>query len=127
VRFEIDIVPLDNKPRLIQECGVVTSRLLDDGSDRVVILWDERPAWPKLSDPLCWHHDRETIQANLRQAQVAEDLAHLVCIEREFESWLLYDDPMLSAVLSTAEHPLRIPAQRHPHRMPNPKGTMTSP
>ena len=61
-----------------------------------------------------------------RQAQVAENLAHLVCIEREFESWLLHDHPMLSAVLSTTEHPRGFLPQRNPHRMPNPKGTMTS-
>src|SRR5438046_1506933 len=42
-----DIVPMDNKQILLQECGTVARRLLDDGCDRVVILWDERPAWPK--------------------------------------------------------------------------------
>jgi hypothetical protein len=35
VGFEIDIVPMDNKARLIQECGTVTARLLDDGCHHV--------------------------------------------------------------------------------------------
>jgi len=91
VEFEIDIVPMDNKARLIQECGTVTARLLDDGCHRVVILWDERPAWPRIGERLCWHNDRQSILASLRQAQVANRPVHLVCIEREFESWLLFD------------------------------------
>lgn len=83
--FEIDIVPMDNKARLIHECGTVVSGLLADGCDRVVILWDERPAWPQMGDPLCWHNDRTAIIRNLRQAGVDVHIAHLVCIEREFE------------------------------------------
>lgn len=126
VALEIDVVPMDDKARLIQECGTVVSTLLANGCDRVVILWDERPAWPTLGDRLCWHRDRESIQESLRQAGVADGLAHLVCIEREFESWLLHDDAMLAAVLSTPSHPVRVPAQRNPHRMLNPKGTMTT-
>ena len=126
VEFEIDIVPMDNKARLIQECGTVTARLLDDGCHRVVILWDERPAWPRIGEPLCWHNDRQSILASLRQAQVANRPVHLVCIEREFESWLLFDHQMLSNVLSTEAHPVRVGSQRNPHRMQNPKGTMTS-
>jgi hypothetical protein len=112
--------------RLIQECGTVTARLLDDGCHRIVILWDERPAWPRIGEPLCWHNDRQNILANLRQAQVTNRPVHLVCIEREFESWLLFDHQMLSDVLSTKAHPIRVSSQRNPDRMPNPKGTMTS-
>jgi hypothetical protein len=126
VEFEFDILPMDNKARLIQECGTAASLLLGNGCDRVVILWDERPAWPKASEKLCWHNDRQDIQSNLRRAQVDHAVIHLVCIEREFESWLLYDERMLSCVLSTAAHPVRVGRQRTPHRMTNPKGTMTS-
>ncbi len=85
VDFEIDIVPMDNKARLIQDCGTVAARLLDDGCRRVVILWDERPAWPKIGEPLCWHNDRQSILANLHRAEVANRPVYLVCIEREFE------------------------------------------
>lgn len=123
--FELEVIPMDNKARLIHECGSVVSTLVAEGCDRVVVLWDERPAWPTLGDRLCWHRDRESIQESLRQAGVTHGLAGLVCIEREFESWLLHDDAMLSAVLSTPAHPVRVPTQRNPHRMSNPKGTMT--
>lgn len=126
VQFEFDIVPMDNKARLIHECGAAASTLLATGCDRVVILWDERPAWPKTGEPLCWHNDRQDILANLANAPLDIGAVHLVCIEREFESWLLFDERMLSCVLSTDAHPVRISRQRNPHRMQNPKGTMTS-
>lgn len=126
VEFEFEIVPMDNKPRLIQECGTATARLFDTGCDRVVILWDERPAWPKAGERLCWHNDRQDILTSLRESRVGNRSVHLVCIEREFESWLLFDERMLSSVLSTAAHRVRIGRQRNPHRISNPKGTMTS-
>jgi hypothetical protein len=124
VRFEDDIVPMDNKRNLIQACGRATAALFNSGCRRVVILWDERPAWPRAGERLCWHNDRQDILANLRQARVADRPVHLVCIEREFESWLLFDDRMLSSVLSTTAHPIRVGRQRSPHTAPNPKGTM---
>jgi hypothetical protein len=122
--FEVDIVPMDNKERLILECGAAAARLLDEGCDHVVILWDERPAWPKVGARLCWHRDRDDVLASLRKAGVAGPSVQLVCVEREFESWLLHDERMLSCVLSTAEHPIRVRPQQNPHRMPNPKGAM---
>jgi hypothetical protein len=125
-KLELDIVPMDNKARLIRECGNAAAGLFETGAERVVILWDERPAWPKKGERLCWHNDRQEILANLHQAQLGARPVHLVCIEREFESWLLFDHVMLSCVLSTETHPVKIPKQRNPHRMPNPKGKMTT-
>ncbi|MGO8744473.1 MAG: hypothetical protein ACLQNE_00655 [Thermoguttaceae bacterium] len=126
VAFEIDIVPMDDKKNLIRNCGAATARLFDDGCDRVVILWDQRPAWPKKGEALCWHNDKQDILASLRQSHVTDLPVHLVCIEREFESWLLFDERMLSRVLSSDAHPVRIGQQRNPDRMPNPKAAMTS-
>jgi hypothetical protein len=125
-QLQPDIVPMDNKQRLLEECGTATRLLFNDGCERVVILWDERPPWPKMNEPLCWHHERERILRELQQAGVAHRPVFLVCIEREFESWLLFDERLLSKVLSTAAHPVRIPNQRRPDQMPNPKGTMTT-
>lgn len=126
VEFEIEIVPMDNKARLILECGTAAARLLEAGCDRVVVLWDERPAWPKSSERLCWHNDREDALNSLRQANLGGRPVFLVCIEREFESWLLFDERMLSRVLSTDAHPVRVSRQRNPDRMANPKGVMTT-
>ena len=124
--FEDDIVPMDNKRNLIQACGPTAAGLLNSGCERVVILWDERPAWPKKGDPLCWHNDRQAILQNLLRAEVADRPVHLVCIEREFESWLLFDHQMLSAVLSRKTHPVLVRPQKKPHRMANPKSTMNN-
>jgi hypothetical protein len=124
---QIDIVPMDNKENLIQQCGTAIAALLANGCDRVVILWDERPAWPDRSQPLCWHNDRQDILANLQQARVDDDSVFLVCIEREFESWLLFDEPMLRGVLCTKEHPrLLASPPRSPDRARNPKGAMAT-
>jgi hypothetical protein len=126
IQFHPEIVPMDNKQRLLEECGTVACLLFDNGCERVVILWDERPPWPKMQEPLCWHHERTKILRELQQAGIAHKSVFLVCIEREFKSWLLFDERSLSKVLSTDAHPIRIPTQRYPDRMPNPKGAMTT-
>ncbi len=125
IDFQFDIVPMDNKARLITDCGTAAARLFDDGCDRVVVLWDERPAWPNTGERLCWHNDRRDALRSIQQAGVGHRSVHLVCIEREFESWLLFDHGMLSKVLSTDAHPVRIRRQRDPDRMQNPKSVMT--
>ncbi len=122
----IDIVPMDNKKRLIEESGAAAKALLSSGCERVVILWDERPAWPKTSDKLCWHNDRVDVLASLAAHNVTAANVGLVCIEREFESWLLFDHPMLSRLLSRPTHKIDFPKQNRPDRSANPKGTMTS-
>jgi hypothetical protein len=83
VEIEPVIVPMDNETRLLEECGTVTRNLLlDDGCDRVVILWDERPAWPDMREPFCWHNDREKILAELTQAGIDNQFVHLVYSQR---------------------------------------------
>lgn len=118
------IVPMDNKRRLIEECGTATANLLRDGCQRVVILWDERPAWPKTGERLCWHNDRQHILAELEKANVADRPVYLVCIEREFESWLLFDHGMLSEVLSRDTHKVKLKKQRRPDQEKDPKAKM---
>ena len=123
---ELDIVPMDNKRRLIEECGGTVNALFLSGCDRVVILWDERPAWPKTGEKLCWHNDRVDVLASLAAHHVKPEKVGLVCIEREFESWLLFDHPMLSNLLSRPTHKVDFPRQSRPDRSTDPKGTMTS-
>jgi hypothetical protein len=124
--IELVIAPMDNKQILLAECGQVAANLLADDCEHVVILWNERPAWPKIGEPLCWFNERKKILDELKIANVSDDDAHLVCIEREFESWLLYDHKMLECVLSTPAHRVTIPKQKNPHRHPNPKSAMTT-
>jgi len=44
-QLEIISVTLDNKPKLINNCGRSAAQLLKAGCDRVVIIWDLYPAW----------------------------------------------------------------------------------
>jgi hypothetical protein len=123
-KLTLDIVPMDDKRNLIEECATASKNLLDDDCDHVVILWDERPAWPEMHEKLCWHEEREKILEELRGAQLEKEPISLVCIEREFESWLLFDHRMIECTLSRPTHPVRVPKQKHPDRMKNPKGAM---
>jgi hypothetical protein len=122
--IEPDIIPMGNKLRLLEDGAVTTQVLFNRGCERVVIVWDERPPWPDMKEPLCWHHERVRILEGLRRANLANRPVFLVCIEREFESWLLHDHQLLSALLSRKTRSVRIPRQKHPDRMPNPKGQM---
>jgi hypothetical protein len=126
VVIEPEIFPMGNKLRLIEDCAATTQTLFNQGYERVVILWDERPPWPDMKEPLCWSKERSRILDDLRQANLASRPVFLVCIEREFESWLLHDHQLLSALLSRKTRAVRIPRQKHPDRMPNPKGQMMS-
>jgi hypothetical protein len=124
IELEEQIVPMDNRSRLLAECVMEAGNLLAGGCERIVILWDERPSWPSVDEALCWSRERGAILSALRGQGLAGQPVYLVCIEREFESWLLFDERLLSAVLSTPEHPRRVKAPRNPHRIPNPKGAM---
>jgi hypothetical protein len=126
IEIEAQIVPMNNKRDLLEGCGAVTRSLFHDGYERVIILWDERPAWPEKNERLCWHHERVKILEELERANLSRRSVHLVCIEREFESWLLHDHRLLSYLLSTATRPVQVLRQKNPHRMPNPKGRMTT-
>lgn len=126
IMIEPEIVPMGNKLRLIEDCGPAARLLFDRGCDRLVILWDERLPWPREGEPLCWHHERLQILEGLQHANVANRPVSLVCIEREFESWLLHDHRLLSDLLSRPTRPVRIKRQKNPDRMDNPKGRMMS-
>lgn len=54
--IEHTIVPMTNKLALLEGCGLATRNLFDRGCERVVILWDERPAWPDQNEHVCWQH-----------------------------------------------------------------------
>jgi hypothetical protein len=60
----------------------------------------------------------------LRGAGLDLGFVHLVCIERAFESWLLHDQLLLSAVLSRPAHPVKAKPPANPHRIRNAKGAM---
>ncbi len=121
--LEIKSETLDNKPNLIVECGMVAAELLEDGCERVVIVWDLYPAWRERSARPCRKEDREGITASLTSASIELDKIALVCIEEELEAWLLADNRAISKVLSRPTHKVNIKRQRNPERH-NPKKRM---
>jgi hypothetical protein len=122
--FAERVVPMDNKRRLLEGAATAASALLAEGFDRLVILWDEEPSWPDKHESLCWHGEKEHLLATIGGQGLDREAVHLVCIERAFESWLLFDEGLLSRFLSRPAHPVRVRAPANPHRLRNAKGVM---
>ena len=119
--LEIKCVPLDHKPKLVRECGKAAATLFEQGFQRVVIVWDLYPAWrEKENKPSC-EEDRLAIHKSLHGAGIEPTKVRLVCIREELEAWLIADGRAVSAVLSTAAHPVRVPDGRNPESIRNPK------
>jgi len=117
---------LDDKPNLIAECGNAAAELLDDGCDRVVIIWDLRPAWPDTKSKPCLKEERQAIHDSLHSATLQNDKVHLVCIIQELEAWLLADERAIASVLSRSAHPVTIQRRRRVAQVPNPKSVLNN-
>src|SRR5216684_2159796 len=81
--IEIAHVTLDNKSRLVAECGSAVARLLNERCERVVIVWDLHPPWRSNREKPCRREDREAILNSLTRAGVRSSHVFLVCIEEE--------------------------------------------
>ena len=120
---DIEVVPpitLGNKPRLLSDCGPAAANLLQQGCERIVIVWDLYPPW-RRQEPPCRKEDREAIQNSLSKSGVSMQQVALVCIEEELEAWLLADGRALSRVLSRPTHPVPVSDVRRPDQIPRPK------
>jgi hypothetical protein len=118
-------VTLDNKPKLIRECGKVAKQLLEvDRCAHILIIWDLYPAWRERDARPCRKQDREAILGSLRGAKVNRSRVTPVCIREELEAWLIADGRALSTVLSTAAHPIRVSHENRPEQVRNPKKTL---
>lgn len=126
IRPEITLVSrtLDDKTNLLRDAGSVASALFEDGCERVLIVWDLRPAWPDTKEKPCRKTERDAILKTVAQAGIADRPVFLVCVEQELESWLLADERKIAAFLSTPAHPVAVKRVRIPDRVPNPKSVM---
>jgi len=116
---------LDDKKSLLNDAGKVAAELLADGCERVLIVWDLRPAWPDKKHKPCRRGERLAILDAVAKAGVADKPVFLVCVEQELESWLLADEAKIAAYLSTAAHPYnKVSRVKNPDRVPNPKAVM---
>lgn len=118
---------MDNKLKLLEGAANVAKRLLtEEGCDKVLIVWDLRPAWPDKKDKPCRAKERQTLLDALAKAGLQTAPVYLVCIEQELESWLLACDHAISAFLSTAAHPYPVRGVRKPDREQQPKAVMNN-
>ena len=119
--IEIVSVTLDNKPKLVADCGLAAARLLREGCDRVVVVWDLHPPWRTKGLRPCRRDDRQAILGSLTKARVRPSQVSLVCIAEELEAWLIADGRAVSTVLSRSAHPVRVPDVKRPERTRKPK------
>jgi hypothetical protein len=121
----ISPVTLDNKPKLIRDCGKAAKTLLHiDKCQHVFIIWDLYPAWRERGARPCRKEDRDGILESLKGADVNPARVTLVCIEEELESWLIADHRALSSVLSTDAHKMHFKRIKKPEQERNPKRTL---
>lgn len=114
-------VTLDNKPKLINGCGVAAKQLFKDGCDKVFIIWDLYPNWRTDNSKPCRKEDRDNIFSSLNAAEVPPGNVNLVCIEQELEAWLLADGRAISAFLSKPTKTVSIDHEKNPDQVNNPK------
>lgn len=83
----IKFVPstLDNKKKLVEDCGTVAKILLDE-CEKVIIVWDLYPAWRERGMRPCRHEDRQAIFRSLQAENVDLSKVFLVCIQEELEA-----------------------------------------
>ncbi len=115
--------PLGNKKDLSADCGETASLLIAEGCERVMIIWDLHPNWRDTVP--CRHEDKVEILGSLNEAKVDLSKTALVCIEEELEALLLADGRGLSDFLSTPIRPVKIPDNKNPERINNPKKRLT--
>lgn len=132
--LEVDSVPLQGKPKLLEGCGRIAKLLLDEGVDRVVVVWDLFPAQ--------WEHSGSRIRARNRETKHSCELDHesfsraleragvdlrrvcLVCIDAMLETWLLADIRALNTVLSTKTRHVKFKKPPQLERNQDPKSLM---
>ena len=124
VPIEPHIEPMTNKKLLIQRAATNAKLMINEGIDRVVILWDENPPWTPEKDfaeERCWRVERNQLIDNLKAEGVPREKIGLVCIEREFETWLLHDRQLLGEAISQGPHKAKVKAVKDAVRIDDPK------
>jgi hypothetical protein len=118
---QIISVTLDNKPKLLADCGQAAAGLLEDGCERIIIVWDLYPPWRENKAKPCQKEDRQAIAQSLKKANVKSKHVYLVCIKEELEAWLIADGRALSEVLSRPAHLVKVPDTKKPDQTSKPK------
>jgi len=122
--IEISSVTLDNKSKLISECGNAAAVLLGHDCERIVIVWDLYPSWREKGQNPCRKEDRENIARSLLETGITSPNVYLVCIEQELEAWLLADGRAVSQYLSSDAHKVKVKHRKNAEKVNNPKGRL---
>ena len=124
--IKTDVIPLDSKRKLKQECGRYAKTLLAQDCGRVIITWDLMPAWGEYEGKGCRHSDKEEIRESLRLCgiRLPNPRIRLVCIEKMLEAWLITDGRALSALLSTPTHRVNVPHRKKSESITDPKSAL---
>jgi Domain of unknown function (DUF4276) len=117
---------MDNKLKLLDGAAEIAKDLLADGCERVLIVWDLRPAWPDKKDKPCRAAERQTLLDALVKQDLQDKPVYLVCVEQELESWLLASEHAISAYLSTSAHAYEAKRVKKPDRERQPKALMNN-
>lgn len=115
---------MDNKLKLLEGAASVAKRLLEEGCERVLIVWDLRPAWPDKKEKPCRAAERQTMLDALVKEELQDQPVYLVCVEQELESWLLADEVKLGDFLSTTTRTFQVSRVRKPDHVQQPKAAV---
>ncbi|MBL0056262.1 MAG: hypothetical protein IPP31_08705 [Chitinophagaceae bacterium] len=121
-----DYEALSVKTTLLKESGKAAKRLLQDGCEKVFIVWDLYPAWREDKGKPCRHEDKEAIKASLTGEGLSEDDIIFLCLEEELEAWLLADGRALTEYFSKPHRKVKIGNETKPDRLKDPKGKLMS-
>lgn len=129
IRDDLEIVPpktMVNKALLVKNCGAITSILLSEGCDLVLVIWDLRPPWKVDGGQPCLHEDRTMINQSLTETGVDISKVGLVCNIAMLEAWLLADKRAIVLTIEgiTGKRPNNVPSIRNPDRIPDPKNRL---
>lgn len=117
---------MDNKLKLLDGAAGVAKQLLGEGCQKVLIVWDLRPAWPDKKDKPCRAQECRALLNALAKEGLQNAPVYLVCVEQELESWLLASDQAISTFLSTGAHAYVAKQVKKPDQVPNPKAVMNN-
>ena len=117
---------MDDKLKLLAGASKVAKALLTDGCERVLIVWDLRPAWPDKKSKPCRAAERQTLLDALEKEGLQNQPVYLVCVEQELESWLLANEHSIGAYLSTKPHPYVARQVKKPDQTAQPKAVMNN-
>lgn len=123
---EVVSVTLRNKEWLVPQCGQAAAILLNQGCERVIIVWDLYPGWGIRGAKPCLKNDRDGILKSLEDAGVDLLDVHLVCIHKMLEAWILADERAIATVISKiAKKEIRVPKAKRPESEVKPKKLLT--